>query len=239
MKSNGKIKGLIIGIIIGAMLSCLAGYAITTGNLYDVINSGVKIVIDGKELIPTNVNGERVEPFIYNGTTYLPVRAVATALNKAVYWDGSEFTVYLGEMDGKLEYPTERMVDMKSISDSPESTQSLTDNYGNRYSSAIINYKGHASMEYLLNMRYSRFKGTLYIPNGQTSGDNVYLTIKADGKIIYTSPELTKTSYPVPVDVSVKGYNDVVISFSGDFRRSGDGRIWGLPVCLADAGFYQ
>ena len=38
-----------------------------------------------------------VEPFIYNGTTYLPVRAVGDAIGKQVTWDGGSKTVYLGE----------------------------------------------------------------------------------------------------------------------------------------------
>ncbi|NCC69307.1 MAG: copper amine oxidase N-terminal domain-containing protein, partial [Clostridia bacterium] len=35
--------------------------------------------------------------FIYGGTTYLPVRAVASALGVEVGWDGDTSTVYLGE----------------------------------------------------------------------------------------------------------------------------------------------
>ena len=52
---------------------------------------------------------------IYNGTTYLPVRAVAKAFNKEVYWDGPDYTVYLGDMDCKLEYPTVELRDMEDI----------------------------------------------------------------------------------------------------------------------------
>lgn len=57
----------------------------------------IKLVVNGKEVTPKDVNGNVVEPFAYNGTTYLPVRAVGEALGKTVRWDGETKTVHLGE----------------------------------------------------------------------------------------------------------------------------------------------
>jgi len=228
-----KLQGFVIGILVGAAIFGSVAVAANTTTLYNVLAQGVKIVVDGKELHPTDAGGNRVEPIIYKGTTYLPVRAVSNAVGKAVYWDGPNYTVYLGNMNGKLQYPTTRIEDMVSVDQSVAKTNKLTDNYGNRYSSAIYNNDYHYHMEYLLNMKYSRFKGTLYIPEGQTAGNTVYLQIIADGQIIYTSPDMDRTSYPVNVDVNVTGYNDVKIQFSG---YSYSGR---PALCLGDAGFYQ
>ena len=41
--------------------------------------SDIKITLDGEELIPSDANGNYVEPFIIDGTTYLPVRGIASA----------------------------------------------------------------------------------------------------------------------------------------------------------------
>ena len=224
-----KIKGLAAGIIIGAAAAGGTAIAANTTTLYDVMSGGVKIVVDGRKINPTDANGNAVEPIIYNGTTYLPVRAVANAMGKAVYWDGPEYTVYLGDMDGKLEYPTVELENMVSIARAPSKTNMLVDNYGNRYSRAIANYSGSSNLEYLLNMKYSRLKGILYIPEGETSTSSICLKVIADGKTIYTSPEMTKTSRPVAIDVNVTGYNDVKIEFSST----------NISACLADAGFYQ
>lgn len=57
----------------------------------------IKICIDGQFITPKDVDGNVVEPFIYNGTTYLPVRAVGEALGKPVDFDASTYTVYLGQ----------------------------------------------------------------------------------------------------------------------------------------------
>ena len=228
------LKGYVMGFLSASLLVTGIGYAANTTTLYDVLVEGVKIVVDGQKINPTDANGNSVEPIIYNGTTYLPVRAVANALGKAVYWDGPNYTVYLGDMDGKLEYPTVMMKDMTSLKNTPQIVNQLVDNYENTYSSAIGCF-GNCNYEYLLNMKYSRFKCTLYIPNGNTDAYTDVLTITADGKQIYTSPIMTITSRPVKIDVDVTGYNDIIISTSWE-GHSHNGQ---YEVCLADAGFYQ
>lgn len=231
-----RLQGLVAGVMVGVILTSGVAIAANTTTLYNVLTHGVKIVIDGEKLTPTDVNGNIVEPIIYNGTTYLPVRAVATAIGKAVYWDGPNYTVYLGDMNGRLQYPTVEIEDMVSINQKGRTTDKLTDNYGNRYSRAIYNeYYNSMKLEYLLNMKYSRFKATLYIPEGEVSDETCYLQIIADGQTIYTSPEMTRSSAPVEIDVNVTGYNDVKIEFShGKIYTTSD-----LMVCLGNAGFYQ
>ena len=229
-----RLQGLITGILIGGLLTGSISLAANTTTLYNVIANGIKIVVEGQELKPTDINGNTVEPIIYNGTTYLPVRAVAGALGKAVYWDGPNTTVYLGNMNGYLKYPTTTINDVENISDKayifrPVSAEALTDNYENSYSYA--NYSGIPStFQSLLNMKYSRFKCILYVPKGCTSNKTTKVLIKTDGKVVYTSPEITKTSAPITVDVNVTGCNDFQIEFAGDCHRLG---------YMADAGFYQ
>lgn len=55
----------------------------------------IKITLDGKNVIPVDGNGQPVEPFIISGTTYLPVRGVASVLGLQVDWDGNSNTVIL------------------------------------------------------------------------------------------------------------------------------------------------
>jgi len=47
------------------------------------------------------------EPFILNGTTYLPVRAVGEALGKTVEWDGATQSVYIGGKPAANQYMTD------------------------------------------------------------------------------------------------------------------------------------
>ena len=61
----------------------------------DITYRAISIVLDGKEITPCDAEGNTVEPFIMNGTTYLPLRAIAQAMGLGVAWDGKTNTVTL------------------------------------------------------------------------------------------------------------------------------------------------
>lgn len=232
-----RLQGLMAGVLIGATITGGAAIAANTTTLYDVIANGVKIVVDGKKLNPTDVNGNKVEPIIYNGTTYLPVRAVANALGKAVYWDGPNYTVYLGDMNGNLEYPTEELSCDDNIGyDSWRASNNLRDNYDNIYTNAIyqsaIPWGIEPCYQKLCGMKYSRFKGIIYVKRGSTCDGETALMIKADNKTIYTSPIINKTSAPIEFDVDITGCNDLKITFINDDAMLKD-------ICIGNGGFYQ
>lgn len=87
--------------VLALCVALCGGTALAANTVYRTITvqyTGIKLVIDGVEVIPKDANGMTVEPFIYNGTTYLPVRAVGNAIGKQVSWDGDTQTVYLGEV---------------------------------------------------------------------------------------------------------------------------------------------
>ena len=114
---KGRFKKIVAVLLVG-ILALMGVAAVATDGLRTLENvkvGGIRIVIDNKEFTCTDANGAGVEPMIYNGTTYIPVRAVSTAFGKAVYWDGEESTVYLGKMDGKLENPTVKLSDLTNI----------------------------------------------------------------------------------------------------------------------------
>ena len=58
---------------------------------------GIRIMVDGTMITPKDSKGNAVEPFISNGTTYVPLRAVSEALGKQVTWDGDANMIYIGE----------------------------------------------------------------------------------------------------------------------------------------------
>ena len=58
-------------------------------------NKGVKITIDGAPWVPKA--GETVlYPITYEGSTYLPVRAIAEALDVPIQWDAENNTIHIG-----------------------------------------------------------------------------------------------------------------------------------------------
>ncbi len=56
----------------------------------------INITINNEVFIPKNALGEEVFPFIENGSTYLPVRAMGEAVGKEVSFDADAYAVYIG-----------------------------------------------------------------------------------------------------------------------------------------------
>ena len=58
------------------------------------------IVVDGTTQVFKDAAGKRVYPMLYNGSTYLPLRAVGGLMGKTVAWDGATQTVTLTTPNG-------------------------------------------------------------------------------------------------------------------------------------------
>lgn len=89
-----KTRAILFVVAVFAVLSL--SVSASSGTVTKELNyADIKIQLDGKELIPMDANGKYVEPFIIDGTTYLPVRGIASALRLDVGWDGATKTVLL------------------------------------------------------------------------------------------------------------------------------------------------
>ncbi len=94
---NKKLFNIIIASASAAsMFFSTAAIAKNAQETVTTVYNNIKIVVDGKGITPKDVNGNVVDPFIIDGTTYLPVRALAGALGKNVDWDASANTVIIG-----------------------------------------------------------------------------------------------------------------------------------------------
>ena len=102
MKNNKLIKRSLAALTVAGLMcgSAVAAGTVTT-RMIEANYMDIKLVVDGVEITPTDANGNTVEPFASEGTTYLPVRAIGEALGKQVTWDGSTATVYVGDVPGQ------------------------------------------------------------------------------------------------------------------------------------------
>lgn len=89
----------IYAVIIAAamLLSFCLGVGASNGleEINALLNRGITIKMDGQAQEMYDANGERVYPISYNGTTYLPVRAVSNMLGLGVMWDEASNSVLL------------------------------------------------------------------------------------------------------------------------------------------------
>lgn len=92
MKNKKRVIGILLVVI---LLVSTTAFATVGSRTAQLVYNNIKIVLNGKEITPTDANGNAVEPFIIDGTTYLPVRGIASALGVNVGWDGATKTVTL------------------------------------------------------------------------------------------------------------------------------------------------
>jgi hypothetical protein len=223
-------------VVCGFMAGILTMYAMPvvakdTSEAIKVTYRNIKIYADGNLVNTSNSN----EAFIYNGTTYLPVRAVGDAFNKAVDWDAQNSAVYLGARPTVTGQPTVLLEDLDyfaktgDISPLPDSGK---DNVGNVHSSGCqITY----STTYLLDAKYKIFNGVIAVPYSQRDS-NIQTTIKVygDGKLLYTSPIMTTKVKPTSFNINVTGVLELEIVEDGNWGG------WNMPnTAIYDAGFYS
>ncbi|NLB52239.1 MAG: copper amine oxidase N-terminal domain-containing protein [Syntrophomonadaceae bacterium] len=97
MQKFTKIKYFLLGVLLTAVFSSTISPAIANqvNRKLDATYNNIKIVVDGETIDPRDANGNVVEPFIVDGTTYLPVRPLCEAVGYNLKWDGSTQTVYV------------------------------------------------------------------------------------------------------------------------------------------------
>ncbi|MBW4082338.1 stalk domain-containing protein [Paenibacillus sp. S150] len=112
-KRNGM-KGFVIGVAVTASAAMsVSAYADSIQKQIAVTYDNIMVKLDGQETALKDATGATVEPFIYNGTVYLPARAISEAVGLNVSYDQTTKTVSLtsgGEAageDGKTGTPPE------------------------------------------------------------------------------------------------------------------------------------
>lgn len=90
-----KLQGLTAGMLIGVLLSSGVVFAMSKTQKIEVTYDNIKVYKDNVLCELKDANGTIIEPFIYNGTTYMPVRGTANLADMQVTWDGNTKSVYL------------------------------------------------------------------------------------------------------------------------------------------------
>lgn len=90
-------RGFLSGFLTALVLLVLIGTTSATigRRTVDVDYNNINVTLNGEAVELVDANGNPVEPFAINGTTYLPVRAVSAALGLDVDWDSTTSTVVL------------------------------------------------------------------------------------------------------------------------------------------------
>jgi len=97
-------KGKKVFAVLAAALIGVSSFALGSAHAANTsepitasLSYDVSINYNGTDVTMKNVNGERVYPILYQGTTYIPIRAMGNLFGVPVDWDGATRTVLLGD----------------------------------------------------------------------------------------------------------------------------------------------
>ena len=250
-----RFKGMFIGVIVTLLVLSSFVYASPIEKTINIFFKNIKLYVDGSLVTPKDATGNKVEPFIYNGTTYLPARAVAEALGKTVKWDGKTNSIYIGKVDENTpsvyldeldhfnhwENDSYRNIGWEKWKSGDKDVTGTSYSRGIRYKMGY-NYFAKDEVEqytqYLLNGKYSKFEGTL-VRHYDYKGvyHPIVLEVWGDDELLYKSTTMKASTLPIDFKVDVTGVIKLSIVFNVDDYDddSADRCHYGI----VNAGFYE
>lgn len=93
MKKKTRIAAAALALVIGTGTVALAATELVSIQVLP----GMNLSINGEAFVPRDVNGNEVDVFAYNGTTYVPIRAISEAYDMEVDYDAATQTAIVNE----------------------------------------------------------------------------------------------------------------------------------------------
>lgn len=226
-------KSFILGICAALMFTSII--SVSAQNI-DVIMSGIKIYWDGEEKTLADANGKKVEPMIYEGTTYVPLRAMSNLMGKEVDWNQADMAVYVGKKPTMRTIPLADMEkNINGYSYYQKKCSFYLKNEQIKITNGCIDYCRGNSITYVLDGKFAKFTGKMVMP---------YRTVGEEGNAIITfysvendgtankikSYNLKKTDDPINVDVNLTGVTNLTIKYEQEGSTSDE-------VVIYDASF--
>ncbi len=208
MKLN--LKSMVIGGITGAVImGTIPALGYDGVRTIQAVYKNIRICVDGVEMTPRDSAGKEVEPFIYNGTTYMPVRAVGEAVGKEVTYDGSTSTVYIGK-SGQVKYLGQQ-IEAYQCNGAYEGTYSMG---GQKYVNSLnLNYE-NANAFYNLNGLYTSISGVYGMEDGTSEDREAIISFYGDGRLI-DSITVHGGNLPKNFAVNISGVAQLKIEYTG------------------------
>ena len=204
-------KRIISAIAITAILTVAVtiGALAATGaiQITATLDPGITIKFDGETKALTDANGAAVYPILYNGTTYVPVRAVAGLFSTPVDWDGNTRSVLLGKGAVKETKLSDLTASSKSGSQDRYIRDVLKDRFGNVYRDCVnLNTQSHEIyVEYFLDKQYSKLTLIIVPEENFSDSKETVISIDGDSKNLWTSGKLDYKSRPETIEIDVTG----------------------------------
>lgn len=197
MKRTHNIRGFLTGVLATVLVFALASPAgaALAGKTIQVL-TGADIYVDGVKMEPTDANGKPVDTFVYNGTTYVPLRAVSQYLGKAVNYDGKTQKIYIGDAPGMKQYLLNVCPPYQTSAYNAPATVTMS---GQKYANCMI-VRDNAYFN--LNGQYDSLSFVAGHIDGKYMWEGQQYNIYLDGELAFSldlDPEAMPQRYEVPL----------------------------------------
>ncbi|MCL2838846.1 MAG: stalk domain-containing protein [Oscillospiraceae bacterium] len=212
MKLKEKTKSFIAGFLVCAVL--LTGiFAFAAPGIMREVFYGINVVVNGR-VVDFDADSR---PFITEGRTFLPVRAISEALGYPVNWDGDTQTVFIGITPGETNLM--RDIPRTNVRNMVTGANTRAILNGHEYFDAIRFSSGvgpvDAEQTHALNGQFIELTGLLGIIDGESITDNVTFIFIADGNRRLAEFEVVPASLPSSISVDVTGVQELTIEIHG------------------------
>lgn len=183
------------------MIFCLSSISFATDeNAQAILNKTVSIVYNNELKEFSDVNGMKVYPLTYQGTTYLPIRAISALFSIPVEWNGEERIVLLGS--GDVSTSTVKTIEKFEAGQNEEITLLLSKSIGIKYNDVL--------------QVFTDVNGTQVFP--LLYKDTTYLPVRAISNMYGASVEWDGTNNRITLikENKVANITDVIIKVAGE-----------------------
>jgi outer membrane protein assembly factor BamB len=226
IKEGDKMKKYLVWLLITVLVVSIATVALAsfTDTEIQVSFRNIKIIHNGKT-IQTNL-----EPFIYNGHVYLPIRDISQLFSVPVAWDQDNNTVILGTKEKLFYSLAEIPFKEATLTEQPDGTFKNTGSSYNQSLSGIrfatikgkvfkdSLYFGGIGNEYFLFPLNGDFETFSFIAGAtddstiiDSQDDYAIIKVYGDSKLLYESPHLSPKTDAIFTTIKVKGVQTLKI----------------------------
>ncbi len=239
MKNKERVKGFLAGVAITlTTTTMITVFATPIEQAINVVYDNYRIIIDGADKSDVS---EDSKPFIYNGSTYVPLRYISESMGKKVLWDGDTKSIYINDDNSARE-------DISFASQGYEQSDNGIYLDGNTNSislstdicswSSLSDYtkndKGYKKRAIVFNLNGLAKTASGIIDMSDTESDILegkVIFYDQNDKVLYQSSTMRNSTNPISFDFSASGVLQLKVEFT---VSSGSSHIDNCDIKLKD-----
>ncbi|MEN2773534.1 extracellular solute-binding protein [Acetivibrio clariflavus] len=219
-----KLKKRMLSLAVTAMMMVgfIAGAAASSGiiKITAEINPKINYILNGKKFVPRDMDGSEMNTIIYNGRSYVPLRAIAEALNVYVDWDAETSTIILGENNAYEELEKEFNGEITLLHFNNDEASKLAESFMKKYQGIKVNIICIAD----INGAYQSHLASGF-NSGSLDADIIAFESAFVKKFVNITNSLEDLSSP---PYNAEALNEKLVPYTIDVGRSSDGKIRAL-----------